>query len=172
MSLFAKILNEKLKKRGLDVEVDETSNTNSSVFREQTDIGVDLLRWLNSSPLGQKYYYKVDDSSYSIYMKDPKEIERQRLQREKEAFDEFLKSIPSEKEKESVLFFYTHGARSFMSFQMVDLKKDYRKLAFKFHPDRHPHETPSVKRHLEENFRVLSQSYETLQLLFSRAKIT
>ncbi len=170
MSLFSKILEEKLKKQQLDIDVCNSSTTTHSNFSAHETISVDLLRWLNSSPFGRKTYYKIDESSYSVHKKDPRLIEKMRFQREKQTLESVLERLHSEKEKQSVLFFYTHGARSFMSFRGEDLKKDYRKLAFKFHPDRHTHDPSSVKSQFEENFRVLSESYETLQLLFSRAK--
>lgn len=171
MRLFSQILEEKLKKQDLLREekcVEEAfPSANTEVYN---GLGIDLLRWLNSSPLAQKNYYKVEESSYSTYKKDPREIEKLKIQREKEALESFLTRIPSEKEKESVLFFYTHGARSFMSFRGGDLKKDFKKLALKLHPDRHFNVSPSEQQRFHEDFRVLSESYETLKMLFSRAK--
>lgn len=171
MSLFGRILEEKLKKQDLHrEEISEVTEVPSSDSISHNGLGIDLLRWLNSSPLSQKSYYKVEESTYSIYKKDPKVVEELKTQREKQALESFLAQIPSEKEKESVIFFYTQGARAFMSFRMTDLKKDYKKLALKLHPDRHFNESPSVKAAFEQDFRVLSESYETLQMLFSRAK--
>lgn len=167
MSTFSKILNEKLKKQ--DFYVDETVESNEQ-FSSQSGLGIDLLKWLNSSELTKKHFYKVEDSSYSIYKKDPKELEKQRLEREKIALNAFLAQIPSVKGQHAAMFFYTQGARSFMSLTFHDLKRDYKKLAFKLHPDRHFNEIPSVQRQFQENFRVLSESYELLKMLYSRAK--
>lgn len=167
MSTFSKILNEKLKKQEFpDDEILQTE-TQSSI---SSGLGIDLLKWLNSSPLTQKQYYKVEDSSYSIYKKDPKELENQRIQREKAALNAFLARFTSEKEQNAVRFFYAQGARTFMSFTAYDLKRDYKKLALKLHPDRHFNEIPSVQRQSQDNFRVLSESYELLKMLFSRAE--
>lgn len=133
-------------------------------------LGIDLLRWLNSSPLSQKHYYKVEESSYSIYKKDPKVIAAQRLEREKSELNEFLNLFSTDKDKASVRFFYAQGARSFMSMRAEDLKRDYKKLALKLHPDRHFNEIPSVQKQSQEDFRVLSESYDTLRIFLSLRK--
>ena len=167
MSTFSKILNEKLKKQDFHIEETDDSYSTESM---PSGLGIDLLKWLNSSELTKNHFYKVEDSSYSIYKKDPKVLEKQRVEREKIALNAFLEQIPSEKGQHAAMFFYTQGARSFMSLTFHDLKRDYKKLAFKLHPDRHFKEIPSAQRQFQENFRVLSESYELLKMLFSRAK--
>jgi hypothetical protein len=167
MSTFSKILDEKLKKQ--DFSIEETESTFEETAK-QSGVGVDLLKWLNSSELSKKYYYKVEDSSYSIYKKSPKDLENQRLEREKHEINQFLAQIPSENQQKAARFFYAQGARSFMSGTYSDLKRDYKRLALKLHPDRHFNEIPSVQRQFQDNFRVLSESYDLLQMLFSRAK--
>lgn len=167
MSTFSKILDEKLKKQDL---LDEESFDKSFYKGTEDTISVDLLKWLNSSPLSKKVHYKLEDSAYSGYKKDPKILEKERLAREKTSLYEFLTLIVSEKDKQAVMFFHMQGARSFMSMKVSDLKKDYKKLALKLHPDRHFNEIPSVKKSLEEDFSCLNESYQRLQLLYSRAK--
>jgi hypothetical protein len=167
MSTFSKILEEKLKNQ--DFYSGETEESDVQLY-SQSGLGIDLLKWLNTSELTRKHYYRVEDSSYSIYKKDPKAIAQERLEREKHELNLFLAQIPSEKEQNAARFFYAQGARSFMSTTFSDLKRDYKRLALKLHPDRHFNEISSVKRQCEENFRVLSESYEILKMLFSRAK--
>lgn len=171
MSSFENILQEKLKKQDIltEVSIEETH-----FLSENSGLSDDLLKWLNSSPLTQKYnhkqYCKVDESSYSIYKKDLKVLEVERFKREKSLFNAFLAQFSSEIDRTALEFFYAQGARSFMSGREADLKRDYRKLALKLHPDRHFNEIPSVQRQFQEDFRVLSESYDTLKMLFSRAK--
>jgi len=170
MSSFSKILQEKLKKEDFVHE-----ETLSGSFSEATHSGVslELLKWLNLSPLNMaavKSRGKLEESSYTIYKKDPKVLEQARLQREKMELNEFISQFSSEKAKVSAQFFYAQGARSFMSMSASDLKRDYKKLALKLHPDRHFNESPSQQAQSVEDFRVLSESYDTLKMLFSRAK--
>jgi hypothetical protein len=167
MSTFSKILAEKLKSQDFHTEEMLESEVQ---YSSTSGLGVDLLKWLNTSELTKKHYYKVEDSSYSIYKKDPKVIAQERSEREKRELNLFLAQIPSEKEQNAARFFYSQGARSFMSTTFSDLKRDYKKLALKLHPDRHFNEISSVKQQSEENFRVLTESYDVLKMLFSRAK--
>lgn len=174
MRTFSQVLQEKLKKEDLRSKesVEETYQESFSQATE-SNLSQELLRWLNLSPLKtapKKSYGKVEESSYSIYKKDPKVLEQVRLEKEKMELNAFLAQFSSEKEKVSVQFFYAQGARSFMSMSAADLKRDYKKLALKLHPDRHFNEIPSLQRQSEEDFRVLSESYDTLKMLFSRAK--
>ncbi len=178
MSSFSKILQEKLKKEDLHrSEIGRETEEETFARSENSGLSVELLRWLNSSPdispdipKGQKYSSKAGESSYSIYKKHPKVIAARRLEREKIELNEFLTEIPSEKDKAAVRFFYAQGARSFMSMSGMDLKKDYKKLAMRLHPDRHFNETPSVQKRSQEDFRVLSESYDTLRMLFCLTK--
>lgn len=170
MSSFGKILEEKLKKQ--DAACDEL-DLESFSRESHSGVSLDLLKWLNSSPLtsiSNKHYGKIEDSSYSIYKKDPKVLEQARLEREKVELNEFLAQIPSENGKSAARFFYAQGARSFMSMGFSDLKRDYKRLALKLHPDRHFNEIPSLQRQSIEDFRCLSESYNTLKMLYSRAK--
>ncbi|MES2768297.1 MAG: DnaJ domain-containing protein [Bdellovibrionota bacterium] len=178
MSSFSKILQEKLKKEDLHrSEIGRETEEETSARSENSGLSAELLRWLSSpadiSPdvsQGQKHSSKVGEFSYSIYKKDPKVIAARRLEREKIELNEFLTHILLEKDKTAVRFFYAQGARSFMSMSGSDLKKDYKKLAMKLHPDRHFNEIPSVQKQSQEDFRVLSESYDTLRMLFRLTK--
>lgn len=169
MSTFSKILNEKLKKQ--KISIDEMSDEillESESMTSTNGLGIDLLKWLNSSPLAQKSYYKVEESSYSIYKKDQKTLEKEKIAREEKAFEIFLTQISSENHKRSACFLYSKGARSFMSLTLASLKKDYKQLALKLHPDRHFNEAPSVQRQYQEDFRRLNECFESLKTLISR----
>lgn len=174
MSSFSKILQEKLKKEDFfGEETVSESSDQSSFSATHSGVSVELLRWLNLSPHNMasvKSQSKLEESSYTIYKKDPKLLEQARLEREKAELSEFMSKFSSEKEKTSAQFFYAQGARSFMSMSASDLKRDYKKLALKLHPDRHFNEIPSLQKQSVEDFRVLSESYDTLKMLFSRAK--
>lgn len=167
MSTFSKILEEKLKKE--QAIAPDDSNYEAELAKS-SGLSDQLLSWLNASPVAQKSYYKTESTTYSIYKKDSKTLEAQRLEREKTEFNAFLTQISSEKGVRAAEFFYAQGARSFMSGSAINLKKDFKRLALKLHPDRHFNEIPSVQKQSQDNFRVLSESYETLKSYFSRAK--
>lgn len=165
MDTFGKILKEKLKKQEISIDEMPSESLREAFGQTMTtnDLGVDLLKWLNSSPLAKKSYYKVEDSSYSIYKKDPKVLEKEKHEREERTLAIFLAQLPSEEHKKSARFLYSQGARAFMSLNLASLKKDYRKLALKLHPDRHFNEIPSVQRRYQEDFRQLQESFESLK---------
>lgn len=49
---------------------------------------------------------------------------------------EWLEDIDSEDLKSSIQIFYDCGARNFLSRDLKDIKKDYRRLVMEYHPDR------------------------------------
>lgn len=57
----------------------------------------------------------------------------------------------------------------FLSMSVLDLKKDYRRLAFELHPDRNSGVTLTKQKEVYADFYRLSEAYERLLLLFSRA---
>jgi hypothetical protein len=116
--------------------------------------------------LGKTY----QSSSYIRYQKDPQELQKEREQREKQRLETFLTSLPEEKLRTAARFFWSHGAQKFVSQRVVDLKKDFRFVALRVHPDRFPSENEQTKRHFQEQFQTLQESFEALKTYFSLEK--
>lgn len=97
-------------------------------------------------------------------------LEKQKKEREEREFSLFLSRFSTESQREAVRFLYSKGARSFMNMTLTSLKRDYKQLALKLHPDRHFNEIPSVQKGYEEDFRRLTECFETLKTLISPLK--
>lgn len=51
-----------------------------------------------------------------------------------------------------------------------EIKKAYRKLSLKYHPDRHVNDTPEQKKEAEEKFKEIAEAYDTLSDKDKRAQ--
>lgn len=162
MSLFQKILDEKLKKQ-------DKQFVESPKPADKSSVSSDLLRWLNTSQLSKTYHFKVETSTYSHYSKTQEEILERRNRKELERFSVLISGISDKKSRQAAQFFFDQGARRFMDGTVLSLKKDYRSLAFRLHPDRNIGVSDSNKSQSSSDFHSLSESYQKLILLFSRA---
>lgn len=65
-------------------------------------------------------------------------------------------------ERRALDTFAWHGARLTPEFSVSELRREYRRLARRFHPDAHPECTPDELAGMSAQFAAVSASYQTL----------
>lgn len=146
---FKEILEEKLK---IDVEKSTTHRAKNDFFREETapffDFSkISLPKFTSTKP---SFLRKSSESVTKSQQKKRQEIIEKRLQ-------SWLDNCQTPEEKAAILFFNKHGETSFLVNQN-SLKKCFRSLAKKLHPDTQPTTNPippSEFIKLQEHYKVL-----------------
>lgn len=83
-------------------------------------------------------------------------------EKHKRLMKKWIESIASEELQGAIEYFYSLGARNFLSQNLVDIKKDYRKLVFRYHPDRALYQKNLTEEESLEVLKKINLNYKKL----------
>ena len=148
-SEFQKIFESKL-----DRHQSEETRAKESLSVEST--------WYSAIEFEKKFFFKNQKLPYSKQPKRQKPVfqEADYLKMKQE----WVAEISNDEIKAAIEFFFTYGARAFLSRKISDIKRDFRKLALEYHPDRAPFQQKYSSAQCEEIFKKLLFNYQRLSI--------
>ncbi len=100
--------------------------------------------------------------SQGVYQKEKMSSVRQKEHLYIQMKDEWMKECASEYLKDAIDCFYMYGARGFLTRKVQDIKRDYRKLALEYHPDRVQFQEKYTYQECHDIFQKIIASYKKL----------
>lgn len=148
-SEFQKIFESKL-----DRHQSEKAGASESLRAEST--------WYAAIDFEKKIFFKNQKFPY------PKQPVRQKPVLQESDYlkikQEWVAETSKEEVRAAIEFFFECGARSFLSRKTSDLKRDFRKLALEYHPDRSLFQQKCSPAQCEEIFKKILVCYQRLSI--------